>query len=146
MHFTEELFEQAVIELLEKMGYTHIYAPDINREDFSSPFLESTLLDSLVRINKKLPIEAINEAIYKLKNFENGSLVQKNKAFMNYLQNGVEVKYFSKARINGWHSWKQEKSQGRFHWWRWAAAFPGHRVGVPKSLRKFVCYDPLSDI
>ena len=97
MHFTEELFEQAVIELLEKMGYTHIYAPDINREDFSSPFLESTLLDSLVRINKKLPIEAINEAIYKLKNFENGSLVQKNKAFMNYLQNGVEVKYFSKG-------------------------------------------------
>ena len=97
MHFTEELFEQAVIELLEKMGYTHIYAPDMNREDFSSPFLESTLLDSLVRINKKLPIEAINEAIYKLKNFENGSLVQKNKAFMNYLQNGVEVKYFSKG-------------------------------------------------
>ena len=97
MHFTEELFEQAVIELLEKMGYTHIYAPDMNREDFSSPLLESALLDSLVRINKKLPIEAINEAIYKLKNFENGSLVQKNKTFMSYLQNGVEVKYFFKG-------------------------------------------------
>ena len=38
-------------------------------------------------------IEAINEAIYKLKNFESGSLVQKNKIFMSYLQNGVEVKY-----------------------------------------------------
>lgn len=97
MHFTEELFEQAVIELLEKMGYTHIYAPDMNREDFSSPLLESALLDSLVRINKKLPIEAINEAIYKLKNFESGSLVQKNKTFMSYLQNGVEVKYFFKG-------------------------------------------------
>lgn len=93
MHFTEELFEQAVIELLQKMNYTHIYAPDMNREDFSSPLLESALLDSLVRINKKLPIEAINEAIYKLKNFESGSLVQKNKTFMGYLQNGVEVKY-----------------------------------------------------
>lgn len=97
MHFTEELFEQAVIELLEKMGYTHIYAPDMNREDFSSPLLESALLDSLVRINKKLPIEAINEAIYKLRNFENGSLAQKNKTFMSYLQNGVEVKYFFKG-------------------------------------------------
>ena len=97
MHFTEELFEQAVIELLEKMGYTHIYAPDMNREDFSSPLLESALLDSLVRINKKLPIEAINEAIYKLKNFESGCLVQKNKTFMSYLQNGVEVKYFFKG-------------------------------------------------
>lgn len=93
MHFTEELFEQAVIELLQKMDYTHIYAPDMGRTDFSSPLMESALLDSLVRINKKLPIEAINEAIYKLKNFENGSLVQKNKTFMSYLQNGVEVKY-----------------------------------------------------
>ena len=97
MHFTEDLFEQAVIELLDKMGYNHIYAPDMNREDFSSPIIESVLLDSIVRINKKLPIEAINEAIYKLKNFESGSLVQKNKTFMSYLQNGVEVKYFSKG-------------------------------------------------
>ena len=97
MHFTEELFEQAVLELLQNMGYTHIYAPDMGRTDFSSPLMESTLLDSLVRINKKLPIEAINEAIYKLKNFESGSLVQKNKTFMGYLQNGVEVKYVYKG-------------------------------------------------
>lgn len=93
MHFTEELFEQAVLELLQNMGYTHIYAPDMGRTDFSSPLMESALLDRLVRINKKLPIEAIKEAIYKLKNFESGSLIQKNKIFMGYLQNGVEVKY-----------------------------------------------------
>lgn len=93
MHFTEELFEQAVIELLQNMGYTHIYAPNMGRTDFSSLLMESALIDSLVRINKKLPIEAINEAVYKLNNFESGSLVQKNKTFMGYLQNGVEVKY-----------------------------------------------------
>lgn len=93
MHFTEELFEQAVIELLQNMGYTHIYAPNMGRADFSNPLIESALIDSLVRINKKLPIEAINEAVYKLNNFESGSLVQKNKTFMGYLQNGVEVKY-----------------------------------------------------
>ena len=93
MHFTEELFEQAVIELLQNMGYTHIYAPNMGRTDFSSPLMESALIDSLVRINKKLPIEAINEAVYKLNNFESGSPVQKNKTFMGYLQNGVEVKY-----------------------------------------------------
>ena len=97
MFFSENTFEQAIIELLVNMGYHHIYAPDMNREDFSNPILESALLDSLVRINKNLPIEAINEAIYKLKNFESGSLVQKNKTFMSYLQNGVEVKYFSQG-------------------------------------------------
>ena len=91
--FTENTFEQAVIELLQNMGYSHIYAPNMGRTDFSSPLMESALIDSLVRINKKLPIEAINEAVYKLNIFESGSLVQKNKTFMGYLQNGVEVKY-----------------------------------------------------
>lgn len=91
--FTENTFEQAVIELLQNKGYSHIYAPNMGRTDFSSPLMESALIDSLVRINKKLPIEAINEAVYKLNNFESGSLVQKNKTFMGYLQNGVEVKY-----------------------------------------------------
>lgn len=93
MLFTENTFEQAVIELLQNMGYSHIYAPNMGRTNFSSPLMESALIDSLVRINKKLPIEAINEAVYKLNNFESGSLVQKNKTFMGYLQNGVEVKY-----------------------------------------------------
>ncbi len=32
--------------------------------------------------------------LYKLKNFENGELVQKNAVFMDYLQNGILVKYF----------------------------------------------------
>ncbi len=31
--FTEDTFEQAVIELLENMGYTHLYAPDMNCTD-----------------------------------------------------------------------------------------------------------------
>ena len=97
MHFTEDMFEQAVIELLQGMGYTHIYAPDLNREDFSDPLMESALIDSLVRINKRLPVEAIHEAIAKLRNFEGGSLVEKNKIFTGYLQNGVEVKYFYKG-------------------------------------------------
>ena len=65
--FTEDTFEQAVIELLENMGYGHIYAPDMDR-DYSSPLLDSVLRDSLVRINKGLAIEAIEEAISKLKN------------------------------------------------------------------------------
>lgn len=97
MSFTESAFESAVIELFTNMGYTHIYAPDMNREDYSSPLLESVLRDSLVRLNKGLPVEAINEAMGKLKNFDSGSLVQKNKTFMGYLQNGIEVKYFTQG-------------------------------------------------
>ena len=94
--FNENTYEQAIIELFKNMGYSHIYAPEMER-DYSSPIMEATLLDCLVRLNKGLPIEAIKEAISKLKNFDNGSLVQKNAVFMGYLQDGIEVKYFYKA-------------------------------------------------
>lgn len=96
MLFNENTYEQAIIELFKNMGYSHIYAPDIER-DYNSPIMEATLLDCLVRLNKGLPIEAVKEAISKLKNFDNGSLVQKNAVFMGYLQDGIEVKYFYKA-------------------------------------------------
>lgn len=96
MLFNENTYEQAIIELFKNMGYSHIYAPEMER-DYSSPIMEATLLDCLVRLNKGLPIEAIKEAISKLKNFDNGSLVQKNAVFMGYLQDGIEVKYFHKA-------------------------------------------------
>ena len=96
MHFTEELYEQAIIELFENMGYTHIYAPDMER-DYSSPLLDSVLMDSLVKLNKGLPLDAITEAINKLRNFDTGSMLQKNMQFMDYLQNGIQVRYFVKG-------------------------------------------------
>lgn len=48
----------------------------------------------LRRVNPSLPPEAFTEAVYKLQNFESGTLLQKNMVFMDYLQNGVPVKYF----------------------------------------------------
>ena len=67
--FTEDTYEQAIIELFENMGYEHLYAPDLER-DYSSPFLDSVLRESLVRINRGLPVEAIEEALSKLKTFD----------------------------------------------------------------------------
>lgn len=99
MNFNENTFEQAVIELLESLGYTHIYAPDMNRDDYTNPIMESALTDSLVRVNKTLPLEAIQEAMLKLRTIDNGSLIQKNKTFMDYLQNGIEVQYFHKSEL-----------------------------------------------
>ena len=78
------------------MGYTHVYGPDVER-DYSSPLYESELLTALYRINPKLPEDAIQDALFKLHNFENGELAQKNAVFMDYLQNGIEVRYFEKG-------------------------------------------------
>ena len=94
--FTEDTYEQAIIELFENMGYDHLYAPDFDR-DYTSPLLDSILRDSLVRINRGLPVEAVDEALAKLKNFDTGSLLQKNMIFMDYLQNGITVKFFVKG-------------------------------------------------
>ena len=94
--FTEDTYEQAIIELFENMGYDHIYAPDFDR-DYTSPLMDSVLRDSLVRVNRGLPVDAIEEAINKLRTFDTGSLLQKNMTFMDYLQNGITVKFF----VNG---------------------------------------------
>ena len=91
--YTEADYENSVIELFEQMGYMHYYGPLMER-DFHSPLYDSILEKHIKRINKNLPDNAIQDALYKIKNFENGTLVQKNEVFMDYLQNGVPVRYF----------------------------------------------------
>lgn len=92
--YTEADYENSVIELFRNdLGYEYAYGPDIER-DFYSPLYEKVLLDSLYRLNRGLPDDAIQDALFKLKNFENGELVQKNAVFMDYLQNGIPVRYF----------------------------------------------------
>ena len=93
--YTEADYENSIIELFQNnLEYEYIYGPDIER-DFYSPLYEDILMDSLRYLNRDLPEDAILEAIYKLKNIENGELVQKNATFMDYLQNGISVRYFA---------------------------------------------------
>ena len=92
--FREEDYEKSLIELFQNdLKYEYVYGPDIER-DFYSPFYEDVLIDSLFRINHGATNDAIQDALFKLKNFENGELVQKNAIFMDYLQNGIPVRYF----------------------------------------------------
>ena len=92
--YTEADYENSVIELFRNdLGYDYVYGPDVER-DFYSPLYEEVLVESLYRLNRGLSNDAIQEALCKLKSFENGELVQKNSAFMEYLQNGIPVRYF----------------------------------------------------
>lgn len=93
----EEAYENSIIELFQELGYTHVYGPDVEDRDFTSPLYEPVLTNALHQINPKLPEEAINEALFKLKNFENAELTQKNALFMDYLQNGITVHYTEKG-------------------------------------------------
>ena len=92
--YTESDYENSIIELFQNnLEYEYAYGPDIER-DFYNPLYEEVLIDSLHRLNKGLPDDAIQDAMFKLKNFENGELAQKNSVFMDYLQNGIPVRYF----------------------------------------------------
>lgn len=93
MIFSEENYENAVIQLLVKLGYTQVYGPDVVR-DYSDPLYSEVLEGSLIAVNPGVPQAAINEALFKLRNIENGKLEQRNIIFTDYLQNGIEVAYF----------------------------------------------------
>lgn len=93
----EDWFEKVIIEhLVDNLGYDHLYGPDVRRssDDYRDVFLPDVLPDALARINKELPSAAIDEAILKISNVESGTLEQRNETFNDYLQSGVEVRYF----------------------------------------------------
>ena len=96
MPFTESNYENAVLQLFtQTLGHSYAYGPDIER-DYHSPLYEDELLPALRAINPDMPQTALDDAVYKLKNFESGSLLQKNMVFADYLQNGVPVKFVVK--------------------------------------------------
>ncbi len=93
MPYTESDYEKAIIQLFTQvLGYVHVYGPDVGR-DHHDPLYKDLLLPALQRINPGLPLEALTEAIHKIKHFETGTLLQKNMTFTDYLQSGVPVKY-----------------------------------------------------
>lgn len=96
-NFAEANYENAIIDLFQSnLGYDYAYGPNIER-NFNSPLYDEVLEESLRRLNPKAPYDAIQDALHKLRNFENGELVQKNAVFMDYLQNGVPVRYTEKG-------------------------------------------------
>lgn len=97
MRINEDFYEQALIEhLCDKLGYAYLHGPDVARttDEYRDVFLPGVLEESLRRINRGLPAAAIQEAVLKLSNVEGGSLAQRNETFNDYLQSGVEVRFF----------------------------------------------------
>ena len=91
--YNENAYEQCLLELFrDTLGWDYRYGPDVER-DVRSPLYESVLEDSIRRINPKAPAEAIEEALNKVRHFENDDLVKQNALFMDYIQNGVEVSF-----------------------------------------------------
>ena len=97
INMDEDFYEDALIEFLsENLSYEHLYGPDVQRtsDKYDDVFLPDVLSEALQRVNPDMPRQAIREAILKISNVEAGGLEQKNKIFNDYLQSGVDVRYF----------------------------------------------------
>ena len=95
--FNEDAFEQGVVDhLCSEHGYEYLYGPDVPRSSdaFDDAFLPDVIGPALEAINTGISRRAVDAAITKLKEIEGGTLVSKNKSFMDMLQGGVEVRWF----------------------------------------------------
>lgn len=97
MKLDEDFYEKALIEFFStRLGYSHLYGPDVRRsnDDYRDVFLPEVLSEALRTINPDLPYQAISEAILKISDVEGGSLEQRNERFSDYVQSGVEIRFF----------------------------------------------------
>src|SRR5690625_3495141 len=97
MSYTEAIYEGAVLDVIKELGYDYTPAEYINRETYKNPLYMEELYESLSKINKDLPLSVIDSAIFNLQHIDAGSLVQRNKQFFDWLQNGMEITYMDRG-------------------------------------------------
>ncbi|MBK5245213.1 MAG: type I restriction endonuclease subunit R, partial [Eubacteriaceae bacterium] len=105
-NFTEALLEEAAIEILENLGYTHAFGPDISpggdapeRQDHREVILKDRVKDALFKINRELPEVALEEAYRQIITFNSPMLEENNRHFHKLLVEGIEVSFNEKGNI-----------------------------------------------
>ncbi|HHV04210.1 MAG TPA: type I restriction endonuclease subunit R, partial [Bacteroidales bacterium] len=95
---TEHSIESFAIELLDKLGYEYIYAPNIapdgetpERETYEQVLLIERLQNAVKRINKSIPADAQAEAIKEIQRIASPELLANNEAFHRLLTEGISV-------------------------------------------------------
>ena len=105
-NFTEDLLEQAAIEILQELEYSYAFGPDIaydgdtpERNNYKDVLLEQRVKDALFSINRHLPEEALEEAYRKIITFNSPVLVDNNKEFHKLLVEGIDVSFSKDGAI-----------------------------------------------
>ena len=96
-NFTEESYENTLIQLFQDLGYQYECGYNVER-DYRNPYYEADLQDALRRQNPMLSDEVLQEAFRLVTHVNEGILEQRNETLMDYVQNGVEVKYSEDGR------------------------------------------------
>lgn len=95
---TEHSIEEFAIELLDKLGYEYIYAPNIapdgetpERETYEQVLLIERLQNAVKRINKSIPADAQSEALKEIQRIASPEILANNEAFHRLLTEGIPV-------------------------------------------------------
>jgi type I restriction enzyme, R subunit len=95
---TENIIEAFAIELLDKLGYEYIYAPDIaydgenpERDSYAQVLLLNRLKNAVKRINPGIPADAQVEAIKEIQRIASPELLTNNETFHRFLTEGIPV-------------------------------------------------------
>ena len=95
---TENIIEAFAIELLDKLGYAYIYAPDIapdsanpERDSYAQVLLLNRLQNAVKRINHSIPTDAQAEAIKEIQRIASPELLTNNETFHRLLTEGIPV-------------------------------------------------------
>ncbi len=95
---TEHSIEEFAIELLEKLGYEYVYAPNIapdgetpERQTYEQVLLVERLQNAVKCINKSIPADAQAEAIKEIQRIASPELLANNEAFHRLLTEGIPV-------------------------------------------------------
>jgi len=100
--FTEFVVEDAALAWLEGLGYAVLHGPEIavgepgaerSGPNYRDVILERRLRQALVRLNRDLPPEALEEAFRKLTRADAPSLIERNRIVHRMLVDGVTVEY-----------------------------------------------------
>ena len=95
--YGENEYELTLIELFKELGYDYECGYDVER-DFREPFYVEDLKKALHKLNPEDSEEVIDEAYRIITHINEGTLEQRNEQLMDYLQNGVEVKFVADGR------------------------------------------------
>ena len=105
---TENTIEEFAIELLERLGYQYIYAPDIahdgeksERSSYEDVLLTERLQNAIRRINTKVPYDSQEEAIKEIQRINSPELIANNESFHRMLTEGINVSYQKEGHQRG---------------------------------------------
>ena len=98
MPFTEQDYENSVIELFEKLEYLHMYGPEVEH-DFRSPIIESAVKESLKRLSFSYRTVQNDELIAFI------ALKKEDCPFLKSISNACRILHFEvkKIKIQGWN-------------------------------------------